>query len=302
MIRIQTELGRGRLLAFTLSALSLSVAPAGGQQSCRAAGQLMSVNELPEASGVASSRKTPGQLWLHNDSGQPALFAVGTDGTLQGRVRVYGAGVSDWEDVDVGPCPQGSCIYIGDIGDNNAKRRSVVIYRVPEPDAKAGTSAPSESMRLTYPDGPRDAEAFFVLPNGNLFIVTKGERGPAALYRVPEAFRNGATAQLERVATIVESEGNSNAAVARPNRITGASASRDGRWIALRSLHAVTFYAAEEFTAGTIKEVLRFDVSAVRERQGEGVAFGDDGIVWLSSEGGGGARPGTIARLDCTLK
>ena len=303
MTRIQRELGRGRPLVLTLLALSsLSAIPAGGQQSCRAAGQLMSVNELPEASGVANSRKTPGQLWLHNDSGQPALFAVAADGTLRGRVRVYGAGVRDWEDIDVGPCPQGSCIYIGDIGDNNAKRRDIVIYRVPEPEANAGTSAPSESMRLTYPDGPRDAEAFFVLPNGNLFIVTKGERGPVALYRIPEAFRNGATVKLERVATIVESEGNSGATVARPNRITGAGASRDGRWIALRSLHAVTFYAAEDFTAGNIKEVLRFDVSAIRERQGEGVAFGDDGTVWLSSEGGGSARPGTIARLDCTLK
>ena len=278
-----------------------SVAPAGGQQSCRMAGQLMSVADLPEASGVAASRKAVGQLWLHNDSGQPALFAVAEDGTPLGRVRIYGAGVRDWEDIDVGPCPQGSCIYIGDIGDNNAKRRDVVIYRVAEPDAGAGTSAPSESMRLTYPDGPKDAEAFFVLPNGNLFIVTKGERGPAVLYRVPE-FRDGATAQLVRVATVVDGEGSTNAAVARSNRITSAAASRDGRWIALRSLHAVAFYAADEFTAGNVREVLRFDVSAFREIQGEGIAFGEDGTVWLSSEGGGSGRQGTIARLDCTLK
>ncbi|HEX6941667.1 MAG TPA: hypothetical protein VF128_02000 [Gemmatimonadaceae bacterium] len=279
----------------------VSVAPASGQQSCRAVGQLTTVADVPEASGVATSRKTPGQLWLHNDSGQPALFAVAADGAPRGRVRVYGAGVRDWEDIDVGPCPQGSCIYIGDIGDNNAKRRDVVIYRVAEPDAGAGTSAPSESMRLTYPDGPTDAEAFFVLPNGNLFIVTKGERGPAVLYRVPE-FRDATTAQLVRVATVVDGEGRTNAAVARSNRITGASASRDGRWVALRSLHAVMFYAADDFTAGNVREMLHFDVSVFREIQGEGVAFGEDGTVWLSSEGGGSGRQGTIARLDCTLK
>ena len=261
----------------------------------------MKVADLPEASGVAASRKTAGQLWLHNDSGQPALFAVAADGTPRGRVRVYGAGVRDWEDIDVGPCPQGSCIYIGDIGDNNARRRDVVIYRVAEPDPSAGTSSPSESMRLTYPDGPKDAEAFFVLPNGNLFLVTKGERGPAVLYRVPE-FRDGTTAQLARVATVVDAEGSANAAVARSSRITGAASSRDGRWVALRSLHAVTFYAADEFTAGNVREILRFDVSAFREIQGEGIAFGEDGTVWLSSEGGGSGRQGTIARLDCTLK
>jgi hypothetical protein len=289
-------------LTAALALISSTVAPAGGQQSCRVVGQSMSVNELPEASGVAVSRTTPGQLWLHNDSGQPALFAVALDGTPRGRVRVYGAGVRDWEDIDVGPCPQGSCIYIGDIGDNNAKRRDVVIYRVAEPDAGAGTSAPSESMRLTYPDGPKDAEALFVLPNGNQIIITKGERGPAALNTVPDEFRNVATAQLQRVATVVDAEGNVNGAVARPNRITGATASRDGRWIAIRTLHAVIFYAAEDFTAGNIREVLRFDVSAVREIQGEGVAFGDNGTVWLSSEGGGSGRLGTIARLGCTLK
>jgi len=301
MTRIQRELSRP--FVFTLVALSsLSAVPTGAQQACRAVGQLMSVKELPEASGVATSRRVSGLLWLHNDSGQPVLFAVASDGTLRGRVRISGAGVGDWEDIDVGPCPQGSCVYIGDIGDNNAKRRDVVIYRVPEPDAGAGTSAAAESMRLTYPDGARDAEALLVLPNGNLFIITKGERGPAALYRAPDAFRNGATAQLVRVATIVDSEGNRNAAVGRSNRITGADASRDGRWVVLRTLDAVTFYSAEAFTAGKVREVLRFDVSAVRESQGEGVAFGEDGTVWLASEGGGKARPGTIARLDCTLK
>src|SRR5687767_2966290 len=301
MTRIRERLRGGRPVGLVLLALSSLATPGGAQQSCRAVGQLMSVNEVPEASGVAASRKTPGQLWLHNDSGQPALFAVAADGTLRGRVRVYGAGVRDWEDIDIGPCPNGSCIYVGDIGDNNAKRRDVVIYRVVEPDAGASTSAPSESMRLTYPDGPTDAEAFFVLPNGNLFIVTKGERGPAVLYRVPE-FQNGATAQLYRVAIVVDAEGSANAAVARGNRITGAAASRDGRWVVLRSLHAVTFYAADDFTAGNIREVLRFDVSALREIQGEGVAFGEDGTVWLSSEGGGSGRQGTIARLDCALK
>jgi hypothetical protein len=301
MTRFGGGLGQGHPVGFVFLAVSLLSVPGGAQQSCRAVGQLMSVSELPEASGVAASRNTPGQLWLHNDSGQPALFAVAADGTPRGRVRVYGAGVRDWEDIDVGPCPQGSCIYVGDIGDNNAKRRDVVIYRVAEPDAGAGTSAPSESMRLTYPDGPTDAEAFFVLPNGNLFIVTKGERGPAVLYRVPE-FRNGTTAQLYRVAAVVDAEGNANAVVARRNRITGASASRDGRWVVLRSLHAITFYAADAFTAGDIREILRFDVSAFREIQGEGVAFGEDGTVWLSSEGGGSGRQGTIARLDCTLK
>lgn len=262
----------------------------------------MSVGELPEASGVAASRRTPGVLWLHNDSGQPFLVAVATDGTARGRVYASGASAGDWEDIAVGPCPQGSCIYIGDIGDNGARRREVLIHRVPEPDTSAAVSARAESMRVRYPDGPRDAEALLVLPDGRLFIVTKGELGPVALYRVPELFQNGATVQLERIATILESEGGDAGRVARSNRVTGASASPDGRWVVLRTLYRLSFYDATDFLAGNIREAFHFDISGIRERQGEGVAFGDDGVLWLASEGGGNKRPGSIARVDCTLK
>ena len=71
----------------------------------------MPVKELPEASGVAVSRKSPGVLWSHNDSGEPVIVAVGTDGTTRGRVKIAGATVGDWEDIDVGPCPGGTCVY-----------------------------------------------------------------------------------------------------------------------------------------------------------------------------------------------
>jgi hypothetical protein len=259
----------------------------------------MSLEAVPEASGIAISQKTPGLLWSHNDSGEPALVALSTDGTTRGRVYVSGAN-GDWEDVAVGPCPQGSCVYIGDIGDNSGRRREVFIYRVPEPDSGASVSARAESMRVSYPDGPRDAEAMIVLPDGKMFIVSKGELGPVGLYRVPR-FQNGASVQLERVATLMDAEGGNTGRVGRRNRVTGAGSSPDGKWIVLRTLYAITFYDAATFTTGNIRETFHFDVSGVHERQGEGVAIADDGTVWLASEGGGNKRPGTIARLTCTL-
>lgn len=279
--------------------VAISAAIADAQQSCRVTSAAMSVEGLTEASGIAVSRRTPGVLWSHNDSGEPSLVAVSTDGKTRGRVYVSGASSGDWEDVEVGSCPQGSCIYIGDIGDNSGRRREVFIYRVPEPDSGATVTARAESMRVSYPDGPRDAEALIVLPDGRLFIVSKGERGPVTLYRVPQAFENGAAVRLERVATLSEPEGTKS--VGRQDRVTGAGASPDGRWIVLRTLSAITFYDAKTLTTGNTQEAFRFDVSSVRERQGEGVAVGDDGTVWLASEGGGNKRPGTISRLSCTL-
>lgn len=299
MLRIQRRVPMLRHVVLLM--LATSPATVSGQQSCRVADQPVNV-DVSEASGIAASQRTPGQLWLHNDSGEPTMFAVSPDGSTRSRVYVSGASAGDWEDVAVAACPLGSCLYIGDIGDNSGRRREVFIYRVPEPDSGATVTTRAESMRVSYPDGPRDAEALFVLPDGTIFIVSKGERGAVALYRVPQPFENRASVPLQRVATLVEAEGGSAGRVARPNRVTGASASPDGRWIVLRTLHALTFYEAAAFTTGNIREVFRFDLSGVRERQGEGVAIANDGTVWLASEGGGNKRPGTITRLECTLR
>jgi hypothetical protein len=280
-----------------LATLSAATVPA--QQSCRVSGRTITVQGLPEASGIAISDRNPGVLWSHNDSGEPVLAALSTEGAVRGWVRLTGAKVNDWEDIDVGPCPQGSCVYVGDIGDNSAKRGSIVIYRAPEPAANDKASAGVESMQLTYPDGPRDAEALAVMPDGSLFIVSKGEGGPISLYKTSGPFRNGASAQLERLATIAVGGGKG---ATRAQRITGAGASPDGRWVALRSLQGVMLYAASDLKAGTIREIARVDVSGLGEQQGEGVDVANDGTVWLASEGGGKSRPGTIARLECSLK
>src|SRR5688500_15777131 len=90
---------RGIPIVFALVMASLSATSAAAQQSCRLSGQPMPVRELPEASGVAVSRRTPNVLWSHNDSGELTLIAVGADGTVRGQVYVSGAGTGDWEDI-----------------------------------------------------------------------------------------------------------------------------------------------------------------------------------------------------------
>ncbi|HEX6316896.1 MAG TPA: hypothetical protein VFZ73_18620 [Gemmatimonadaceae bacterium] len=285
-------------LVVLTSGLLATVSVEGQQPSCRIAAPRQPVTDLPEASGVAASRASPGVIWSHNDSEEPVIVAVSAAGESLGRTWVAGAAVEDWEDISTGPCPSGSCVYIGDIGDNNARRGSLTVYRVPEPEPGLERSRRAESMRLVYPDGPKDAEAFFLLPDGNLYLVTKGERSAVTLYRAG-VFAHGTTARLEPVSTIVE--GNRRQGVPRQDRITGADASSDGQWVVVRTLYAIVVYRTSELTAGEVKEVLRYSVADVGERQGEGVAFGDGGIIWLMSEGGGAGRAGTLAKLTCTL-
>ncbi len=269
---------------------------------CRVASGMSRLPDLPEASGLAASRRTPGVLWSHNDSGDPFVFALTSTGTVRDRVRVTGASVGDWEDIAVAACPQGSCLYISDTGDNTAQRRAITVYRVPEPAAGATQTERAEAMRATYADGPQDAEALLVLPSGQLLIVTKGSTGAVALYRFPSGFQAGTAVSLERVATLIAAVGRgNNSRTARPSRVTGGDVSIDGRWIVLRTGTTVQFYDARQFAAGTIREVSRLDVSSLREPQGEGVAFTASSKVWLAGEGGGKSQPGSLARLSCTL-
>ncbi len=248
---------------------------------------------LNEASGVAASITRPDTLWVIVDTGGPAtVFGLNHAGDVTDTVRLTGVRASDVEEVAVGACGDASCVYAADIGDNDARRKDVAIYRFTEPAAGV-REVHAERFRATYPDGPHDAESFFVTPSGQMFIVTKGP-GPVALYRFPPSPTPDQVARLERV-------GPSHDVDARA-RLTGAAASPDGRWVVVRTHHTLTFYRMPEFIAGTWREVGSVDVTPLKEPQGEGVAFGAGQAMFLVSEGGEKSRPGVLNQLTCTLQ
>lgn len=171
---------------------------------------------ITESSGLAASGLADGRLWTHNDSGDaPILYCIDVDAEPCGVWQVSGAEAFDWEDIAAGPgpVPGRSYLYAGDIGDNRNERRSIVVYRVPEPRVAPGTrssshtepaqTAPAALITLVYPDGPHDAESLLVHPRtGDIYIVTKAFFGPAAVYRAAAPARGTGTVELERVARI----------------------------------------------------------------------------------------------------
>jgi hypothetical protein len=257
--------------------------------------------ELPsgagESSGIAPSRRHPGVWWTHNDSGgDSVLFAVDGAGRDVGRVGVRGARNLDWEDVAVGPCQSGSCVYVADIGNNTGKKRPLSIYRIPEPGRGDTASAPAERFDAEFPKGRPDTEAMFVLPDGGVYLVTKGSTGndPVDLYRWPTPLRPGFTSVLERVRTLVPHPGQPG------DYVTGASASPNGRWVAVRSYSTLAFYRTRDLL-GSGQPTVQMDLLPLGETQGEGVALSDDGTVMLTSEGGSHHLPGSATRLACRL-
>ena len=281
-------------------ATTWSTAAVGKQTStasqCRAAGPLARVPELPESSGLAVSTRVPGRLWSHNDSGEPVLIALDERGSVTGRVRLTGATVEDWEAIAIGPCGSSSCLHVADIGDNNARRKRVTIYRLPEPAGDSDSAAVTDVFHATYPDGPHDAESLLITPDGRLHVVTKGETGPVALYRFPRELPSGGSVQLERIGQA----GTDRAG--KSSRITDGAVSPDGQWTALRTGSSLVFYRTSELLAGQWREASRVDLAPLNEPQGEGVALGANNVVFLAGEGGGKGQPGSFARFTCVPK
>jgi hypothetical protein len=290
--------------ALTLAALPMLVAVCGqtkatntrtDENACRVEGELTRLPALPEASGVTVSRRVPGRLWTHNDSGQAVLFSLDVRGRVTGRIQLSGATVVDWEAISAGACPTGSCLYVGDIGDNNAARDHITVYRLTEPGDTPSPTAAVEAFHARYPDGAHDAETLLVAPDGGLYIVTKGSTGAVAIYRFPgEPRADGRVVQLERIG-----QPRSPGPVRRGEQITDGAVSADGARVVLRTYDALYFYRTERLLAGDWSGAARLDLKHVGEAQGEGVALGSNNEVYLVSEGGGGSRPGRFARLTC---
>lgn len=242
---------------------------------------------LDEASGLAASRAHPGVLWSHNDSdGEPVLYAFSTTGETLGEVHVGGGATNlDWEDVSLGPCAAGTCLYAADIGDNGSNRATpYFVYRVPEPEVSASTpfgvmqAASVEKLELQYPNGEHhDAETLMVHPvSGDLYVVHKGGPGEkSVVYKAAAPLSTTAPNAMTRVLELPLPDGNDLP-------ITGGDIAPCGRAVLLRSYSVVYLLALDE-AAGEFDAVFSaqfrrvptapIGLDAVSELQGEAVAW-----------------------------
>ena len=269
--------------------------------------------ELIEASGITRDPRADDVFWVHNDSGNPAeLFAVDAAGRLIAIVPLEDAPNRDFEDIAVGPCPSGSCLYLGDIGDNLAVYSSVVIHRLPLPELPEDTEAsdageaptlpalrPDESWHLVYPAGPRDAESLAIdAERDELIIVTKGREDVVELYTLPLGElrgRPGSPDTLRRVGRLPVPIGSGTGQL-----ITAGDLSPDGSRFVVRSyttLYEFAWPGAADFD--TLAVPAASSLLSAFEAQGEGVAWDGSGEVLLLVSEGRGGRPPTISRVRC---
>ena len=133
---------------------------------------------IAEASGIEVSRQFPNRLYHINDSGGGQFFYISDlKGDDTQKIAIDGTGIkqSDFEDIGVGKCLDKTCLIIGDIGDNKARKYSVEIIVIEELGEYGGSVTPLKRLKVKYPDGPHNAEGLAVHPNGDIYIVTKEE-------------------------------------------------------------------------------------------------------------------------------
>jgi len=259
---------RSRLAAVLTAALLCLAVPASAQE-VPGAEVAMRLRDprIVESSGMALSRRHPGVLWTHNDSGDRArLFAVGADGRTRAVLTLAGVAARDWEALAAGRDDRGRpALFVGDIGDNNGVWPDVSVYRVAEPAALRDATAAAVRYRLRYADGPRDAEALLVDPRGNrLYVATKSVTG-GGLYQAPARLRSDRVNVLERVARV-------------PPIVTDGSFAPDGRSFVLRDYQGAFVYAAPGRRVGSFELPIQY--------QGESIAVASDGrSVLAGSEG-----------------
>ena len=247
----------------------------------------LSDSAINELSGLAASRRYPGLLWGHNDSGDLArIFAINEKGETVATVEFEGLEARDWEDMTLA----GEWLYVAEIGDNFAINENIKIYRLREPDLKPDklgqdiTLKPAqwETMTLGYPDGARDAETLAATPDGRLLLVSKNKQG-SNFYALKRAWSNGQVAELEKIFDNVQF-GETGWLT---KLVTGGDLSPDGRELTL-----TTYAQIYQFDLARPYDFKSLQINNARKRelpplkQCESVCYSADGLsLWVSSEG-----------------
>ena len=248
-----------------------------------------------EASGVAVSVRTPGVVYVLDDGpGTTGVLAMHTATGTATTVTVEGLEGRDTEGLAIGACgprDDRSCLYLGDIGNNQGAWQSVQVWRVREPDLRdAGgeVTVRGDVATFTYPGTPTNAEALLV-EAGRPYLVTKppppapGERAAAPRLLGARAFADGRLRDHGALPLPLPTAGGLAAAVVG-NVVTGGELA--GGQVVLRTYDHVLRYTPHRPGAPlrTLRRWKPEEVAAPALPQGEGAALDACGI-WLVSEG-----------------
>jgi len=230
---------------------------------------------LNELSGIAASRRNPGVLWVMEDHAGPnEVSAIDAAGNVLGRLVLDGVVNNDWEDVAVGNCGETTCLFVGDIGDNDHDRTWHGVLRVEEPEVSLSGGLDLHLTPDIFPyvfpdDGHWDSEALAVLPDGLPVLFTKEyDTEHSTAYTFP--ILDGATTVTleERGRFETGSSGEGGAAAT-----TAADLWPDASRLILRTYGHIWELTLSADGMDDLEDAARVELHTGTERQGEAIGY-----------------------------
>jgi hypothetical protein len=239
-------------------------------------------NRVGELSGLVVTDS--GYIGIDDSNVDPAAIKIFylTKACKLSRTVSYPTAARDPEDIAMAP---DGTLWVADIGDNyNAavRRETIALWKL-----APGSSRPV-IHRLTYPDGPHDAEALLLNGDGTPVIVTKELSGLALVF-VPSAPLVASSASgvpLSNVGKIRLPESQTPNFLDSIGRqlATGGAVSPDGRHAVLRTYADAWEYDVHD--GDVVAALLNGEPRQTplpSEPQGEAIAYTPDGLSFVTA-------------------
>lgn len=250
---------------------------------------------INEISGICPSVNNDSNYWVHEDSKSEAkLQLLNVDGSIKGRYRFPGVGVTDLEDIAItkNVLTQKHELYIGDIGDNSLARSSIKVIIIPDAKLTTNNEISANSIKkvaieyrtINNEQVSYNCEAMIVDPfSGNLFLFTKSAKS-SIIYKVSYPFNYEDMNYALPIGEFLNSG----------NRVTAADLSTDGMQFILKTYEHIYHwqrYSLNEPLDSLFKRI-PVELPYQAEVQGEAVCFSLNNEHYITvSEKASGIEP-----------
>lgn len=243
-------------------------------------------SDVDESSGLAVSNVARKRWWTHNDSGDKSrLYSVDERGKATGRCQLKGVKAEDWEDMASFVQDGRPRLLVADSGDNEGKRKSILIHLFDEPDPDDSTDVKKvQTLEIRFPDRPHDCEAVAVDPvQAKILLVTKAKLPYAIAYEVDLPKRDPRPSKKQKPSKVTAS---------RVGSLTLSMISAMDRDPVNGDLWIATYFQAYHFkrvdpNENFAEQLARLPtvIDLPRWRQVEAIAVDQQHQVWITSEG-----------------